>query len=281
MSDDAMRSAIKNTWEAAAPGWAKWEEVISTSLKSVTDDLLDMAGIQVGHRVLDVACGAGDQTIRAARRVGAEGSVVASDISGTMLEQVRKNVARAGMTNILTAESAAEELTGFEPAFDAAISRLGLMLFPGPTAAVRAIGNLLEPGGRFAALVFTTPDGNPFMARPMRILLQHAAKQPPAAGQPGIFALGGEGVLEKLLSDAGLGDVRTKVVCASLNLPSASDALHMIQQAFGAYRAVVADLDETARNAAWLDVASSLADMENHHGFSTQLEFIIGSGEKT
>jgi ubiquinone/menaquinone biosynthesis C-methylase UbiE len=179
MSDIGSHSALKNTWEAAAPGWAKWEDAFSAGLEGVTDNLLDMAVVvEVGHRVLDVACGAGVQTIQAAKRVGSEGVVVASDISGTMLEQVRQNAARAGLTNIQTVESAAEELAEAELPFDAAFSRLGLMLFPGPAAAVRAIGGVLKPGGRFAALVFTTPDNNPFMARPMRILLQHAGKEP-------------------------------------------------------------------------------------------------------
>lgn len=227
-----------------------------------------------------MACGAGAQTIQAARRVGPEGTVVASDISRAMLDQVRQNAAKAGLTNIQTVESAAEELARAEPPFDAAISRLGLMLFPGPAAAVGAIGGVLKPGGRFAALVFTTPANNPFMARPMRILLRHAGKEPPAAGQPGIFALGGDGVLQTLLSNAGLSDVKTMVARAPLHLPTASDALQMIQQAFGAYRAVVADLSETAKKAAWSDVESSLREMEGGSGFSTEFEFIIGSGAK-
>jgi ubiquinone/menaquinone biosynthesis C-methylase UbiE len=281
MSDSGSHSALKNTWEAAAPGWARWEDAFSARLEGVTDNLLDMAAVEVGQRVLDVACGAGSQTIQAAKRVGPEGVVVASDISGTMLEQVRQNAAKAGLTNIQTVESAAEELSEAELPFDAAISRAGLMLFSNPAAAIHAIGGVLKPGGRFAAMVFTTPANNPFMARPMRILLQHAGKEPPAAGQPGIFALGGDGVLQTLLSDAGLNDVRTMVARAPLNLPRASDALNMMQQAFGAYRAVVADLSETAKKAAWSEVESCLKEMEGDNGFSTEFEFIIGSGAKS
>ncbi len=281
MDDGGSYSALKNTWEAAAPGWASWEDAFSAGLEEVTGKLLDMAAIEGGQRVLDVACGAGAQTIQAAKRVGPEGVVVASDISGTMLEHVRQNAAKAGLANIQTVESAAEELGEIQPPFDAAISRLGLMLFPNPASAVRAIGNVLKPGGRFAALVFTTPANNPFTSQPMRILLQHAGKDPPGAGQPGIFALGGEGVLKKLLSEAGLSDVRTEIARAPINLPTASDALQMMQQAFGAYRAVVADLSNAAKEAAWSEVEASLQEMEGGNGFSTVLEFIIGSGAKS
>jgi hypothetical protein len=88
-------------------------------------------------------------------------------------------------------------------------------------------------------------------------------------------------VLETLLSDAGLSDVRTKIARAPLNLPTASDALQMMQQAFGAYRAVVANLSETAQKAAWSEVESSLKEMDGDNGFSTEFEFIIGSGAKS
>ena len=117
--------------------------------------------------------------------------------------------------------------------FDASICRLGLMLFPSPAEALLAVQRVLKPGARFAALVFTTPANNPFVAQPMGILLRHAGKQPPAAGQPGLFALGSNGVLESLLKDSGLVDVKTKTIQASLSLPSATDALDMMQQAFG------------------------------------------------
>ena len=86
MVEQRSKSALRETWELAAPGWAKWEHAFSAGLADATDRLIDMAGIEPGMRVLDLACGAGNQTIRAARRVGPNGSVVASDISPTMLD---------------------------------------------------------------------------------------------------------------------------------------------------------------------------------------------------
>lgn len=278
MSEDEKIVAARTTWESAAPGWAKWEEKLSAGLVKATDELLDMAGIGMGARVLDVACGAGYQTLQAARRVGPGGSVVASDISPIMLDHVRRNAAVAGLANITTVESAAERLPVADVPYDAAISRLGLMLFPDAAAAVDAVRKTLKPGGRFAALVFTTPANNPFTARPMSILLRHACKQPPGPGSPGIFALGGDGALSRQLSDGGLQSVETRVVTATLRLASADEALEMIQEAFGAYRAVIAGLDEAAKAAAWAEVLNVLREMEGGQGFATDFEFIIGSG---
>jgi ubiquinone/menaquinone biosynthesis C-methylase UbiE len=153
MSDNGSNSELRNTWESAAPGWAKWERVYSAGLEGVTDDLLDMARVSAGARVLDVACCAGAQTLQATRRVGPGGALVACDISGSMLEHVRHNAAAAGLMNIETVESAAESLAETKCPFDAAISRLGLMLFPKLSSAVGAIGRALKPGAKFAALV--------------------------------------------------------------------------------------------------------------------------------
>src|SRR5262249_12901810 len=224
-----------------------------------------------------LACGAGSQTILAAKRVGPTGSVLACDISATMLDHVRTNVTAAGLQNV---ETAAEELDTTLPPFDAAISRLGLMLFPSPSSALKATQRVLKPGARFAALVFTTPDRNPFMAQPMAILLRSAGKSSPKPGQPGIFALGGNGVLERLMRDSGLAQVQTKQVTASLNLPKASHALEMMQEAFAAYRAVVADLGDTEKSKAWNEVYACLKQFEGVGGFAAQFEFIIGVGSK-
>jgi ubiquinone/menaquinone biosynthesis C-methylase UbiE len=273
-------SEFRTTWEAAAPGWAKWEREISAGLHEVTDTLIDMAGVESGMRVLDLACGAGSQSIRAAKRVGPSGTVVASDISGTMLEHVRQSAVREGVNNIETLERAAEDLGEAQTPFDAAICRLGLMLFPSPSNAVLAVQRVLKPRARFAAMVFTTPQNNPFMALPMGILLRHAGRQPPGPGQPGIFALGGDGALETLLRDSGLADVKTKTVRAPLSLPSAADALEMMRQAFGAYRAVVVDLGEAEQSKAWAEVLDCLTQFERGNGFETEFEFIIGSGAK-
>jgi ubiquinone/menaquinone biosynthesis C-methylase UbiE len=280
IADKAAKSELRSTWEKSAPGWAKWEHEFSAGLSAATDTLIDMADIRPGMRVLDLACGAGSQTIQTAKRVGPSGGIVACDISATMLDHVRQSAAAASLQNIETLECAADELNETLPPFDAAISRLGLMLFPSPSRALKVVQRVLKPGARFAALVFTTPDNNPFLARTMAIVLRCAGKSPPKPGQPGLFALGGNGILEGLMQDTGLAHVQTKPVTASLNLPSASHALEMMREAFGAYRAVVADLSDAEKSKAWDEVYECLKQFEGVDGFKAQFEFIIGAGSK-
>jgi SAM-dependent methyltransferase len=197
-----------------------------------------------------------------------------------MLDHVRLNAAEAGVRNIEPLECAAEDLGEPQTLFDAAICRLGLMLFPSPRKAAEAVRRALRPGGRFAALVFTTQANNPFMALPMTILLHHAGKSPPAPGQPGVFALGGKGILEDLMVGSGFEKVETKTVRAPLVLPSASDATQLMQEAAGAYRAVVADLSAADKPAAWREVHDCLTQFETDRGFEADLELMIGSGAR-
>ena len=275
MAEDTAE--IRKRWESAAPGWARWEHVLARGFRDATDTMLDVAGVRPGMTVLDVACGAGSASLQAAQRVGPTGKVVSSDISKTMLEHVRESAARLDVSNIETLECSADELARRED-FDAAICRLGLMLFPEPVKAGLSIRDALKKGMRFSPLVFTTPANNPFMSSPMQILLRHAGKEPPPPGGPGIFALGAPGVLEATLSESGYTDVSSKVVPVKLALESANKALEMMRTAFGNYRTVVAELAEEDQKVAWSEVGEYLKEFQTASGWQTELEVVIGCG---
>lgn len=265
-------------WDTAAPGWARWEPTIAAWTEPATETMLDMAGVGAGNRVLDLASGAGSQTLRAAERVGPGGRVVANDISATMLRHVRDNARAAGLDNVETWTGPAEELDAPAASFDAVVCRFGLMLFADPEAALAAARRALRPGGRLAAVVFTTPAANPFMAKTMQVLLRHAGKSPPAPGRPGIFALGAPGAVEAALRGAGFEGVERRAVRIALRLPSAGVALQMMQEAFGAYRAVANELPEAARADAWSEVKETLDTFDDGGGFVADGEVAAAAG---
>jgi SAM-dependent methyltransferase len=270
----------RQRWEDAAPGWAYWEATVAAWMEPATEAMLAMAGVDAGARVLDLASGAGSQTLCAAQRVGEHGHVVASDIAGNMLYRVRENARAAGLNNVSTLAGAAEDLDLAAGSFDAAICRLGLMLFAGPQQALATMRRALKPGGKFAAVIFTIPAANPFMAKPMQILLRHAGKKPPAPGQPGIFALGAPGMMERLLTEGGFMDIEQRTFTVPLRMPSAAQTLVMMQDAFGAYRGVVSDRPELVRAAAWAEVAETLKTFETPTGFVGPAEVLVAAGVK-
>src|SRR5680860_6315 len=126
--------------------------------------MLEMAGVNTGSHVLDVAAGAGDQSLAAAERVGPSGHVLATDISANILEYAAENARIEGYANLDTHVADGENLDVPSASFDAAISRVGLIYFPDQQKALADIRAALKPGGRFAAVVYSTPQNNGFFS---------------------------------------------------------------------------------------------------------------------
>ena len=276
--EDEALSAIRRQWMSAAEGWAKWEPAISAWMEPATTLMLDMAGVRPGVTVLDVACGAGDQTMQAAIRVGPEGRVVAADLAEPMLAYVQARAEERGLSNVRTMAGAAEELD-LEPAsLDACICRLGLMLFARPADALRAVRAALRPGGRLALVVFTTPDANPFMSRSLEIVRRHAGAAPPPPGPPGLFSLGAPGRLEGMLTASGFTDIEQRALPVTLRSRTPERMLTMMQDAFGVYRAVLASCTEGVREAAWAEVGAFLETFDTPEGFAAPGEVWVTAG---
>src|SRR3954447_23308774 len=188
--------------------------------------MLDAANVITGSRVLDVAAGGGGQTLAAARRVGPNGHVLATDISPRILSYAARVTAEAGLTNVETREADGEALDGLPAAsFDAVICRVGLIYFPDQQAALTGMRRALRPGGRIAAIVYSAPEQNTFFSIPVAIIRRVAQLPPPQPGQPGPFSLGSPGALEGVLSSAGFADVRVEAVPTPLRLPSAAECV--------------------------------------------------------
>ena len=120
---ETYKRTTRQQWQDAAKAWHRWGPTIEDWLGDATTRMLDAAGVGSGSRVLDVAAGAGGQSIAAARRVGPSGRVLATDIAPALLEYAAKAAADAGLSNVDTLEADGEHLDVAEAAFDAAISR--------------------------------------------------------------------------------------------------------------------------------------------------------------
>ena len=275
------KRTTRQQWEDAAEAWDRWGPTLETWLGAATDVMLDAARVADGAQVLDVAAGAGGQTLAAAKRVGAGGRVVATDISPTILTYAAKAAAQAGLTNVETVEADGEALDALPPgSFDAVISRVGLIYFPDQQAALRGMHRALQPGGRIATVVYSTPDRNEFFSLPVSIIRERAQLGAPLPGQPGPFSLGGPGVLHDTLQRAGFGDVNVEVVPSPLRLPSAAECVRFERESFGALHQMLAGVDEDDRETVWADIEAALARFEADGGFIGPCELLVGSGTK-
>jgi SAM-dependent methyltransferase len=271
----AYKATTREQWQQAAEPWHRWGPTLEAWLGEATETMLDLAGVVAGARVLDVAAGAGGQTLSAARRAGADGAVLATDIAPAILDYVEHEARAAGLANVAVRAMDAEELDLEPGTFDAAICRLGLMYLPSLPAALAGVRRALRPGGRLAAIVFSTPDRNGFFSVPVGIIRRRAGLGAPVAGQPGPFSLGADGVLAGALSTAGFSAVEVRAVDAPLRLPAAADCLRLEQESFGALHQMLSGLDDAGRTAAWDEVGTALADFEGPAGFAGPCQLLV------
>ena len=274
------KTTTRAQWEDAAEAWHRWGPAIEDWLGQTTARMLDAAGVTAGSRVLDVAAGAGGQSLAAARRVGPTGHVLATDISPAILAYAAKAAADAGLANMTTRELDGEQLTVDEASFDAVISRVGLIYFPDQQAALTGMRQALRPGGRVSAVVYSTADRNGFFAIPVGIIRRRAQLPPPAAGQPGPFSLGAPGVAEQALARAGFRDITVEAVPSPVRMASAAECVQFERESFGALHQMLAGLAPPDQDAAWTEIGQALARFDGPDGFVGPCEMLVISATR-
>ena len=267
-------------WNAASEGWARWAARASDYLVPATEKMLDLAAVVAGCRVLDVGCGSGEQTVIAARRVGEAGHVLAIDIAAPMVAAAEKNVAAVGLRNVSTRVCPADALSANMEPFDAAISRLMLMLVPDPVAAARAVLAVLRPGGAFSAIVPGDQGKVGFNAIVLDILARHGGKTDWEDKPGSIRSLVNPVRLEAVLRNAGFTEVRVSSMPTVQKLESASETTAMIREGFAFFTALIADLSQERQDTAWAEVEQALKRFEGADGFAGPSEVNLAVGRK-
>lgn len=274
-----FKTTTRTQWQSAAEAWHRWGPFLGQWLGAATETMLDLARVGPGSRVLDVAAGAGEQSLRAARRVGPTGYVLATDIAPALLELAAADARAADLANVETRELDGEAVELLPAAsFDAAISRVGLIYLPDRQRALAGMRRALKPGGRIAAVVYSTPERNEFFSIPVKLIRERAQLPPPLPGQPGPFSLGGDGVLEGVFAQAGLSDIEVRRVPSPVELPSAAECVRFERESFGALHQMMASLSDAERAQVWRDIEQALRRFETLSGFVGPCEMLVGAG---
>jgi ubiquinone/menaquinone biosynthesis C-methylase UbiE len=267
-------------WQTAAEAWHRWGPTLHRWLGQATNVMLDMAHIHQGHRILDVAAGAGEQTIVTAQRVGPTGAVLATDISSNILDFAQNAAQQAGLKNVETRVMDGENLELPDESFDAVISRVGLIYFPDQHKALTGMKRVLKPGGIVAAITYSTPENNKFFSVPVSIIRRRANLPPPLPGQPGPFSLGSPGVLETAYQKAGFRDIQIRLVPSPLQMSSAAECVQFERESFGALHQMLAGVPEAERSSVWDEIEQELKKFEGAEGFVGPCEMIVAVGVK-
>lgn len=217
---------VQEQWQMAQSAAAKYEQYIAASFEPWATDLVRRAGLQAGWHVLDLACGTGVVARKAGPLLGANGSIIGSDLNEEMLALARRRGLNGPAVEWHRAD--AVDLPFESDQFDAVLCQQGLQFVPDKAAAVAEIHRVLRPGGVAAVSVWRSPEHNLYLAALADGLARHLS---PEAGR-------------SMLAPCGFGepDELAALFTAARFASVSIDAVDMIREPIDAIEAVEANL---------------------------------------
>jgi ubiquinone/menaquinone biosynthesis C-methylase UbiE len=258
----------KYGWDKAS---AHYERFWASQLQPAQDALVSMAALEPGEHVLDVACGTGLVTLRAASAVGPAGSVVGTDLSNTMVDAARTEFLRRGI-DARFVEMNAERLDFPDASFDVVLCALGLMYVPDPAQALSEMFRVVRPGGRVITSVWGARRDCGW-AEIFPIVEQRVASDV----CPLFFQLGSGSVLADALSTAGFSDVESRSLAERLRYATPGDA---VGAAFigGPVALAYSRFDDETRRSAEAEYLESIAAFRTRDGYDVPGSFVVARG---
>ena len=214
---DAKAGDRPSHWNANAGGaWVEAQASIDRMFEPLEQLLVDAIAAGAPRRVLDVGCGTGGTTLAAARRLGANAECVGVDIAEPMIAAARARAEREGAPASFVLADA--ETHAFEPAsFDAVMSRFGVMFFEDPVRAFTNLRSAARDGATLRAIVWRSPEENPFMTTAERAAAPILPDLPPRVPDaPGQFGFANARRVQRILSESGWHEIDIQpvdVVC--------------------------------------------------------------------
>ena len=261
-----FRDKQRDQWNTAAVGWNEWSGLIDRSAGKVSERLVEMAGVKEGDRVLDVAAGYGEPSLTAARKVGQQGSILATDISAEMLEFGRKRAAENGVENIEFMQSDGISLDFPAESFDAAVSRWGIIFEPDGEGTAAKVRGFLKPGSRFAISSWGPPDRVPFIAIAMKTAMQKLDVPPPPPGTPGPLSRPTPEAIGGLLEGGGFSDVEVEELEVTFPLESAEEYTEYVKAIVAPIVAMISQHPEEVQQETWQAITDAAAERANADG---------------
>lgn len=242
--------------------------------RPLATDLVHLAALRPGERVLDVACGTGVVARLASQRVGAIGTVAGLDVNPGMLA-VARSATPPGMP-IEWHEASAEAMPIPDASFDVVLCQMGLQFMPDKPAALREMRRVLVRGGR---LILNVPGPTPRLFTIMgEALARHIGAE--AAGFVNhVFSLHDMAEIQNVVSGAGFHDVSVQSDTKPLRLPVPEEFLWQYVHSTPLAGAV-AQVDDDRRASLERHVVAKWQEFVNDGALVLQVRIVIATARK-
>jgi ubiquinone/menaquinone biosynthesis C-methylase UbiE len=271
MEPALQRRVQRYGWDKAA---AHYENSWQQQLKPAHDALFELANIQPGQKIIDIACGTGLMSFRAAAATDPSGFVLGTDISEKMIEIAANAAKENSISNIRFERMDAEELKTSDEEFDVAICALGLMYAPNPVNALKEMYRVLKKGGLCIVAVWGKRANCGWAD-----IFEIVDKRVSSDVCPMFFHLGNDNVLEKNLELAGFSQTKIKRIQSSLAYETNESACAAAFEG-GPVALAYFKFPENVQKEAREEYLGSIEKYKTANGYSVPGEFIIGVGIK-
>jgi ubiquinone/menaquinone biosynthesis C-methylase UbiE len=263
-----FKEAQQKSWDSVATGWQKWWKTFENGAQNLSNHLVELANINTGSKVLDIATGIGEPAITAAKKIrGGSGYVLGTDISPQMLSVARQRATSLGLQDVIEFKVGdAETISLPASLFDAVLCRWGLMFLPDLKDGLSNIYRSMVNGGHLAAAVWASPDKVPFLSVSMNTVVKETGKPMPPSGTPGPFKLADQKVLTDALSECGFKGVTVERINVIFTFSSAEEYTQFNQAIAAPINAMLADQPQARKEEIWKAVTKSASKYTNSTG---------------
>jgi len=254
-----------NQWQLSGNAAERYERVLVPAIFSPwAADLVALAKLRPGERVLDVACGTGVVGRLAAERVGPKGHVTGLDLNESMLEVARSQPIPAGAAGVAWVQSSALAMRVPDSSFDVVLCQQGIQFFPDPPQALREMIRVLVPSGR----VFTSvwEGSTPYTTAMWSAVERHVGADAATTLRKS-RAIEDPKALQDLMIQVGFRDVKIIHQTRTARLPAVGDFILRHLAATPVAQAVEA-LSDSARKALSEDAATALRPYADGDGIA-------------
>ena len=258
-------------WDRAA---SYYEQAWQKQLEPAQSLLMKMAALRPGERVLDLACGTGLVTFRAAEAVGTGGEVLGTDISEAMVEQCARTATARGLAHASFRRMEAEKLDLPDASFDAVLCALGMMYVVDFAGSIREMFRVTKPGGRAVSAVWGRR-GSCGWAEIFEIVQRRVKSEV----CPMFFQLGTGDVQKSLFEQAGFTGVRSERINVELAYASDEEAC-VAAFAGGPVAMAYSRFDEATRAGAYAEYLQSIGAYRRGSGYAIPGEYVVTAGSR-
>jgi ubiquinone/menaquinone biosynthesis C-methylase UbiE len=252
---DEFKTQQTQSWDAAAEAWERWDAVIVAGGAAICERIAELAQLEPGHRVLDIASGTGEPALTLAKALNGTGAVLLTDQSEMMLGVAERRAKAKGINNAKFINTEGSELDIGEEKVNVVTSRWGLSFVPDWRSSVANFTSHMVPGARVVICVWAAPNKVAMIWTAMSVVGERYNPPKPPPGMPGPFTMADPSALVACLEENGFTGVEVERFNVAFSFDSAEEYTRLIGDTAAPVLKLLSTKSKEEQEATWAAIA--------------------------